>query len=332
MSRFRDGSQNPAPANPKGETIEHTEIMSLLYFAYRDFDASVTTTGKRTVVSPLSVELLGGRVRAEGVYDLGDDEPEFNFQATVHAVEIGDLVADGVDGDARYIQGKLDGKITLAGSGSEWDDIQKELVGGGTMELRNGVIKDVNLADHLLAAITGVPGLSHLLSPQLRRKYPQMFSTGETTFETFGGELRVAQGRINTDDLAIDGGDFLVFGRGSVGFDRSVDVTATFEASEKFTRDLISDASVARYLVGPSQRLQIPFRIHGDYPGLVPQPDMRFVETALKRALTDKLADTILKGGRSRDGESPAPEGTRGSQPDPVEDLLQKGLEGLFGK
>jgi uncharacterized protein involved in outer membrane biogenesis len=322
-------------------------------FDYRNLAADVTYADSRAVLKPLSLDAFGGSIRGEGRYDLGNpDKPTFAMNVTVRNVGVAELLTPRRLGADRVLEGKLDGDLALTGAGSTWETIRAALSGNGKIRVHDGAIKDVNIAEDLLVALTGVPGLSELLSPKFRREYPSLFSTGDTSFKDLSGTLQIADGRISSKDLALSAADYFVRGRGSVGLDKTIDVTAAFQASDKLTKDLVAEVSAVKYLEAGSGRIEIPFRLTGELPSVRPQPDMSFVTSALQRALvgtlTDKLLDLGTRGSGGAANTAPAGSGSdkagretgSASQPkadqqqEPLtgEELLRKGLGDLLGR
>jgi len=320
---------------------------------YSDLVGQLRVKGSRAVLTPVSFSAFGGRMNGEGVYDFANaDSPAFNFEASADRIQAGQLLAWLVPHSDALLSGTLSGKLSLAGTGSQWPSIRDSLVGGGRLDLAEGAIEDVNLVEQVLGGLTGVPGLTALLSPDLRRQFPQLFSTGRTTFDELTGGISIARGRIASDDLALKASDYLLTGGGSVGLDRSVDFGATFEASQQLTQALAKQVSAARYLADRSGRIHIPFRLSGTLPSVHVEPNLRMVESALKNAVVGNLTDALLGGGSGApaDRVAPAPGGssakkkkpgteTKGTpqedavQPTtPLDDVIRKGLGGLLGQ
>lgn len=310
---------------------------------YSGLDTKVAAEGSRIALSPFTVRVFGGSIKAEGSYDYARrDSPEFTLESSVESLDVGGLTAWLAPGAQHLLDAKADGRFSLAGTGKQWEAIRQTVVGGGHVQLRDGMLKRINVADAVLKSITGLPKLSGLLSPDLRQRHPLLFASGATPFQKLTGGFTISEGRLVTDDLTVKAQDYLIFGGGRIGLDQSVDVKATFEATPELTRDLIAQLDAARYLTGASGRIQIPFRLHGVLPAARVQPDLRFVEQALERALVDTLTGGILRPGQPAAPKHGAPENEpqstepppeKPAQPEPptVEDVLKRSLEELLG-
>ncbi len=137
--------------------------------------------------------------------------------------------------------------------------------------------------------------MSGLLSPRVRERHPKLFTTGDTVFEDMEAQFSIADGRMSSRDLTLHAEDFSLHGRANVGLDRSLDMSANFEASEKLTATLVAEVDAMKYLKGSSGRVQIPFKLRGFLPDVRPEPDMAFVRKALQRALIRGLTDSLLR-------------------------------------
>jgi hypothetical protein len=224
------------------------------------------------------------------------------------------------------LTGRIDSELRLSGRGTQWDGIREALTGSGRIEIRDGTLNDVNIADAVLTSLTGIPGLSGLLSPRLREKYPELFSSGQTRFDAMRGAVQVAGGQILIEDLDVTARDYSLRGGGSFALVNKADLRARFIASTKLTEDIVRDFKQARYLTSAG-RFEIPFRLTGSVPSLRVKPDSDAIAAALQRGLVERgLQEGLDKLFGTRKGSTPQP------TPRPEEELLRKGLEGLFGR
>jgi hypothetical protein len=296
---------------------------------YRDLSADLRLEGGRAVLDPIVMRALGGSVRAEGVYDLRDEPPAFNFDSQVTGVRIGDALAAFGGAAGRVLEGTLNADVKLAGVGEDWETISRALSGGGGLTLTQGAVKDVSLVDDVLESLTGVPGLSSLITPELRSKYPRLFASPDTAFDALEGRFSIAEGKLLTDNLVVRAAEYVVNGRGGIGLDKSLDLSAGLELSSALSKDLVGQVAVARYLAGDDGRIYVPFRLEGVLPAARARPDIDYVAHALQRAAVRGFVGDIIDGAKSKgqlpvredgepaDDEAAAPEAVkrRGAQP-----------------
>jgi uncharacterized protein involved in outer membrane biogenesis len=302
---------------------------SLRDVEYRDLDADVTLRDQVATLRKLELRAFDGAYAGGGRYDMREkDDPKFDFRSTIRGMDLKRLLASQSPGSEQRIEGRVDADLVLDGAGKTWEVVKKQLRGSGRIDVRDGMIKDVNIADQVLQSVTGIGGLANLISPRVRERHPGVFATGDTRFEKLGGSVRIEGGVARSDDLTLAARDYAIFGKGTYSLDNDLDCTATLLASKELSDDVIADVREAKYIANAQGKIEIPFRVTGALPRVKAKPDAEFIARALSRAVMGKGLDKIF--GR----EKPPPPGVTPT-PDrkhPERELLKKGLEGLFGR
>jgi len=193
--------------------------------------------------------------------------------------------------------------------------VRRSLDGTVRLDVRDGVLRGVDLVDEILRGATGVERIANLVPGALRKKRPDLFGTAETRFEELRASARIANGRARTDDLVMRTSSYRVSGRGSVGLDGALDLTAVLLAGPELTADVVATAKDARWVENDQGLLEVPIHLGGKLPRIRPEPDPDFVANLVAR---------ILMSGGKRPGKKQK-DGGGGS----VEDAL-RGLERLF--
>ena len=292
---------------------------------YQDLRSDFALDDGVATLDRLEFRAFGGTYRGSGTYDRqAPDNPTFSFLSTVRALRLQPLLESQSVAAAQQIEGTLYTELALRGAGQKWPTIRDTLRGSGRLDVKEGMIKDVNLAEQVLNGVTGITGLTQLISPRVRSKYPGLFGVGDTVFEELGGTLRIADGRATTDDLRIAARDYAIDGSGTYTFDQQLDFNATFIASKQLTDDIVTDVREARFLADQQGRLEIPFVFTGTLHDLQVRPNLTFVAKVLQHALVQTGIEKLF--GDTTPGKTP------GTSTSPEKDLLQKGLDGLFGQ
>lgn len=329
-------------ASPLFRGTVRSSAGTLRDIAYQDFATEFGLREEVATVDSLALRAYGGRYEGSGRYDMRDEgNPSFSFRSDVRDMELAGLLGAKMPAAANRIGGKLFADLDLTGSGAGWETIQQTLRGQGRMSVADGVIKDVNLAESVLGGITGVAGLSNFLSPRLRQKYPEIFATGDTKFDKLGASVEIADARATTNDLEITAKDYSIKGEGVFELRNELDFRAAFFASKALTADIVDDVKEMRYLAAADGRIEIPFRVTGALPDVKTRPDGEFIQKAIGRAVVEKGVEKLL--GDKLDkiiprAPAPPPGGAPGDEPAaqptlrPEQELLKKGLEGLFGR
>ena len=196
----------------------------------------------------------------------------------------------------------------------------------------------------MLGQITGIPGLTNLISPRVRQKYPALFSRRDTEFVELGGRLRLSQGRILLDDVRLAAADYTTRGQGWLDYDQTIDFQGQLILAQELSQDIQDGVRLAGLLSNDQGRIALPFALRGSLPGAKPVPDIAAIAGRVQRglvtrgveALQDTVLDKILPPASSRDGGTK--DGRDDAPADPVrpEDVLREGLReglrGLFGR
>ena len=236
-------------------------------------------------------------------------------------VAVAELVASQSPSMSGKVEGTLAANLKARGQGSGWKDIRRVMTGNGNLVMENGMLKDVNLADTVLKGVTGVPGLSNLIAPEVRQRYPSVFGVGDTEFEKLDAKLTIRNGAAHVRDLRLAARDYVLAGEGKYKLSNKLDMAVVMTLSEPLSDDLIASVKEARYLRNRDGRLEIPVRLRGSLPGVRPEPDLRVITRMVQRELIGGLLDSALGGEGREDGERQSS----------GEELLKRGLDSLFG-
>ncbi|MGH8008577.1 MAG: AsmA family protein, partial [Candidatus Binatia bacterium] len=328
--------------------------------AYTDLKTTASLAGQVATIESLTTQAFGGTLKASGRYDMREAAPRFTFASQVQNLDLTQVFNSALVTAPQDVQGRFNFDLQLNGSGKEWQEIQQTLQGQGRVEVVDGTLRNINVAEGVLSGVTGLPGLSLLVSPRIRESYPEIFATGDTKFDQLGGSVTIGGGKVQTDDLVIAAADWKAQGKGWFSFDRTLDFRAHLVMSQKLSDDIVDEVKQVKYILEQG-RLVIPFALAGALPGVKPKPDVQYVGELLKQAVvrrgTEELQKRVLDKFLPRrepplgEGEPTEPEqqaegqpAEPGQQPEDQpaepepprrsleEELLRKGIEGLFGR
>jgi AsmA protein len=312
---------------------------TLYNVAYKGLDAKLAIADGVANVRSLKINALAGTVQLDGQYSYKEPTPSFAVNSKVQGIDVKELYS-ALDGKAeRDIHGRLNADMKLAGSGKSWEEIKSQLRGQGNAEVLQGALLNFNLADGALSGITGVPGLTKILSPALRKKYPATFAAKDTEFKELKSNFDVGDGRINIQDFRMAAADFSARGKGWADFTRRVDFRSTLAFSQPLSTDMAQSAREIKYLFNDQGQLEIPIALTGKMPNVKPKPDTHYLAQMTQRGFAreglDEVKDRFL-GGRKR---ASAPEdnqatfnSTQKKKKNSTEDMIRNGLKELFGK
>jgi uncharacterized protein involved in outer membrane biogenesis len=312
-----------------------TSADGILYnVAYKSLDATLSLADNVANIRSLRVNVLKGSVHMEGEYSFRDPAPRFMAASRVQGIDIKELYAF-LDPKAEHdIRGRMNADMKLSGSGKNWEAIKPTLRGQGATEVLRGALLNVNIAEATLGGITGIPGLTNVLSPDLRRKYPETFTAKDTEFNELKANFEMGDGRVNVKNLRMSAAEFVLQGTGWVDFTRRIDFPATLSFSRQLSADLTQSAREVKYLLNKQGQLEIPLSITGKFPNVKPKPDLKSLGQVAQRGFlhrgVEELQNRYLGRNESPIREEPAPAEARQKKRNSTEDAVRRGLESLF--
>ena len=334
---LRDLGSDGQVTTAKGQTVVAGRILSgagrLYSMDYKNLDANLSYAKNNAVLRNFRANLLNGSVQLKGEYGF-DESPKFSMASEIKGIDLVQL-HQYFTKDQPDMRGSLNGNLKLSGQGDQWQEIKPTLRGDGQTEVLNGTLLNFNIADAVLSGATGIPGLTNLINPAVRKKYPETFEAKDTVFKDLQTQLDIGDSRLNLKNLRIAAAQFRVAGDGWVDFERRVDFRGVIRFSPELSDDIAGAVREIRLLFNKNNELEIPFTLSGQMPNVKPRPDAGFLTKALQRGLFQRGAEELqeqLFGPKERRAPDRQPDQERQPSPKSPEDLIRRGLEGLFGR
>ena len=297
---------------------------------FGDFALTSSIADRVARLTDVKLQAFGGTLTGRGQYVFDTESPRFSAQTQVADLQLSEFFRSVLPSTPQHIDGTATADLRIEGSGADWEAIRPDLRGEGRLDVADGAVRDVNVAEGVLSGLTGIPGLSLRIPQRLRDRYPAVFTAQDTAFDEFAARFRILDGKLNVERLRIAARDFLTRGAGTVDFDQKVDLDASLTLSEDLSADLIRIVKELRYIAAGDGRIEIPFALTGVAPNLRPAPDAallgRLLQRAATRVLGEKVLDKVLKPKKPRESGQDADR-----KPD-LGDQLRQGLDALFGR
>jgi uncharacterized protein involved in outer membrane biogenesis len=321
----------------KGQTTVAGRIVSsdgrLYGTDYKNLDAELSYGNRTAVIRNFRANALNGSLRLAGEY--GFDVSKFSVGSEFKGIDLVQLY-QYFNQEQRDIRGNLNGNLKLSGIGDKWQEIKPNLRGDGQMEVLQGTLLNFNIADAVLSGATGIPGLANLINPAVRQKYPETFNSKDTVFKDLQSQISVGDSRLNFKNLRIAAAEFKLEGDGWADFDRRVDIRGVVRFSPELSSDIAKAVRQIRLLFNKNNELEIPFILAGQLPNVRPRPDTSYLTKSLQRGLVQRGSEELQQqffGTRERNAPDDRQQDERRQQrQSSPEDLIRKGLEGLFGR
>ncbi len=312
---------------------------------YTDLQTELSLHNQVAKLDHLSLHTLGGSVTASGHYDTGAVPPQFQLASHISHIELVELFKASLPGALDAAHGTAGLTVDLTGQGQDWQAIQPSLHGQGELEVTDGALTDVNIADEVLRRVSGLPGLTNLISPRVQAKYPALFSRHGTEFSRLVSQFHLRQGKILLDDVRLDAASYTTQGKGWLDYDRNIDFHGQLILATNLSQDIQDRVKLAGLLRNPQGQIALPFALSGSLPDVRPVPDVAAVARQVQHGvvttglevLQETILDKFLPSSTPRDKET-EDDSQEDSSAGPVtpQDVLREGLrqglKGVFGR
>jgi AsmA protein len=254
---------------------------------------------------PISATFFDGTYNGDVRINVAGEVPVLTVNENIRGVQLGPMALAMFAQD--NISGEISGSFKLSGRGQDFDEIQRNLNGSMSFELRDGTLEGTDVWYEIRRA--------RALIKQEAAPEPNL--PPRTKFSSMTASGIVTDGVFRNNDLVADLPFMRVTGKGSVNLPAaSLDYRMTARVLERpeFAQGA-TDAELDEFT-----EAVIPLRITGPLASPSVRPDVanmlkQEVENELKRLLTEKLL-----GGSSK--EEPADAGASGDEePEKIEDL-----------
>lgn len=169
---------------------------------------SMVVYSDKVIVDSYHLSAYGGTGRGTAVLRYAAAGAPAQGTVQLNGVDVGKLLA-AVAGGGQRITGTLEANGTL--STMLTPDPLAALAGTGTFAVRNGGLPGLNLQQRFASLANLAPGAL----------------SGITTFRFFGGDFRIAQKRVDSNELKLLSDNLQATARGSAGFDQTLNYSGT---------------------------------------------------------------------------------------------------------
>jgi len=326
-----NGSQSAKISSSKGKVSKVN---------YKKLNGNATLKDGIINFNDFRFNFLNAKFDSSGTFDLSGDVPKFQMATNLTGVSVTDLFKTFLSPQEYPIVGISSLKLTFKGVGKGWDAISKTLEGHGKLEITEGGIKNVNIADSVVKGITGVPGLTSFISDDIKDKHPNIFKSRDTKFYKISTPIDINNGKVNMDNIKLKTKDYEVNGKGVIGLDGSMDMKGVLALSGDVSDDLVEKKELIKYLKNSKGQVEIPFNLD---ESMKPKPDMNYLTSTMQRAATDKTKEQVKKKllqnliPKNDEGETegqqlaPGEKDSQDKKKDGLDGLIDEGLDKVFG-
>ncbi len=289
-------------------------------YELRDIKTTFNLIGESLKIEDFSMKAYEGVIKGKASYRL-DRDSDFSIISHISGLNLNNFLSSLNSENAEKIRGKANLDINIFGSGDNWDEIKTSLKGTTKTEIIDGAVLDINLTDEVLTGVTGVPGLTFLISPETKEKYPKIFTSQDTEFDEFKSSFIIEKGKMGTKNLKITSKDYSIRGKGWMNLDGKIDLKSRLILSQEFSEDLETDIPDTKYITNNDKRVEIPFTITGTLPKAKAKPDIPYLAKLIQRA---GIRDVIE--GLTSDSEEPEEQNEK-AKSEPIPKKKEKRLD-----
>ena len=331
-------SAEPAPASQVEQPIDFSPIKGLNLAGSLGIDEliaskvkvqnlrmDVKASGGRLEVNPLAANLYQGNAR--GMASVNANNNQLVIKQNLSGVAVGPLLRDALKQD--LLEGRGNVALDVIATGNTVSAIKKSLNGFAALNLKDGAIKGINLAQSLRNAKAMFTGGT--------RDSEQAAAAGEKTdFSDLSASFVIRDGVAHNDDLLVKSPFLRLTGAGdiniaqdSLNYLAKAAVVATSSGQGGKELGDLKGLSVPVRVSGPIAALKYKLEYGSAFSDSTKQ---QFEEK--KEQLKDKLEDQLkarLQGAKKPAGEAAAPaSGEEFAPPQKPEDKLKEKLKKLF--
>jgi len=217
----------------------------------------------------LGGNVAGGSFNVPIRADLAAKELAFTVKPSLNGVDINQILSALTKGMKDSVLGKLTGQLEVSGVGTEWEKMNKTLVGQGHVELLDGSIKGFDLFGGLIGEWAKSDTVRKYAQKNVGQNEYSMLS--ETKFTKFSGDVKVKNGVAKVPEavMAITQGQ--VKAEGEFGFDYRTDFHGKLMLNPDDSKKLCQSAGIGpefqAALLQDGQMIW-PFALKGTYPNV----------------------------------------------------------------
>ena len=300
------GSVKPEPA-AMNLPVRATGTAALGQTSYKGLPVTQLLLKYRLIDNILSIDQLSGKVSG-GTFsdtsriDLTQKGYVYSTRLTVQGVQADPVVTAFSPKAAGTVFGTMALNAQLNGRGIRDASLKKNLGGQGDFAITDGRLTGSGLVQKLALFLN---------LEQLR----------VVRFNKFAGTFRVSNGKIVLDS-DVSGSDVQLTPTGTVGLDKSLDMSLVTRISPELTGK-VARGTVGQFLTDEKGWGVLPVKVVGTTSAPKFRLDASMVGGQLKTKAREKLQQTIeQKLMKRKEGEPKAPE----------QDLMERGLKGIFGR
>ena len=273
-----------APAEPFHFTAEGAVLGS----AKKNLDADGDLD---LAAQSLDFELRYGleKAKLKGHLKLIRAMPHFEGTLAVRDLDMESVIPE-VYKHGNYVAGRLSADANLSFEGANPEQITRSLAGQGTLEIKEGALKNRNLIKEVFDRLSSVVAVTSALGGELPPQINEMLKDSDTPFQSLNVAYAVQSGIFRVSELRLIHPNYQLSGQGSYGIlEKRVEGAMQLVLSKAVSDYLSKKIRELAYLADRTGQVTIPFRCSGVLPDVAIQPDFSSITSQLLQVGTEQL-------------------------------------------
>lgn len=260
----------------EGKVAFERDGVSFAPLAVQIDDVPLSLRGWVTGVEPPALDLriegrpFGGTFAADVAVDAAGS---VRGRVEAAAVDLSAAAARFAPEVAGKIEGRAGGAAVLSGRVVAGTVAPGSLAGSGSVEVTNGRLREVNLADLVVDEVQRLPFVPTLVSGETRARYAELFGNPDTVVESATVPFTIGRGRVATERAVLVNPAYQITGDGWIDEARALRFHGTVLLGASVSRTLRDDVRAAKYLATDDGRIALPFVARGRLGAVRVEPD-----------------------------------------------------------
>ncbi len=198
-------------------------------------------------------------------------------------------------GNSPSFRCSLDLNINILINSMSQDNMLKTLSAKGSAKLQNAVLDNMNILKVALDKLSMLPDLVQKLKDNLPEEYSRFLSQDYTAFKPMNVDFQIKNGRIFFDRVLVESDAFYLTGKGSIGMEQDIDISAALFIQKDLSAAFINTAPEFKYIADDEGFITMPLEISGKAPNIKVMPDLKYVVQKLFAPKGQELLNKLFK-------------------------------------
>jgi len=277
-----------------GKIFHFTAAANIFDAAKRNLEAE----GNLDIASrslELSLRYGPEKVLFKGLLKIVNHLPRFEGSLEVRDLDI-ESVTPAVYKSKEYLTGQLRAGMQVSLEGANPDSIKRSLKGQGTVEIKNGALKNRNLVKEVFDRLTPVLAVTTALGGEMPPELAEMLKERDTPFQSLRAAFNAQGGSAKLTGFQLIHPNYQLSGAGTYGLlDERVDGSMELLLSKNISAYLMKKIREMELLADRNGQVMIPFRYSGVLPDAAVQPDIPYVTSRLMQKGAEQLLNRGLE-------------------------------------